>query len=91
MAHESSHLEMTKTKQMVRTKYWFPLMNSMIELVNQCYECKVVTKQVSEQPVKPTVIRRKPWETVSVDFGGPYPDGLYNLVIIGEKNEISRS
>ena len=29
-----------------------------------------------------TEIPEKPWQVVSVDFGGPYPDGHYNLVII---------
>ena len=72
VAEESCHMRMTKTKQMVRAKYWFPLMNLMIEYtVNQCYECKVATKQVSKQPVKRTVIPGKPRETISVYFGGP--------------------
>jgi hypothetical protein len=26
-----------------------------------------------------------PWEVVSVDFGGPYPDGHYNLVVIDKR------
>ena len=40
---------------------------------------------MSEQPIKPSAISGKRWETVYVDFGGPYPDSHYNLVIIDYK------
>ena len=30
-------------------------------------------------------IPEKPWQVVSVDFGGPYPDGHYNLVVIDKR------
>ena len=29
----------------------------------------------------------KPWDTVSVDFGGPYPDGHYKLVVIDKRTK----
>lgn len=32
-----------------------------------------------------TVIPEKPWEVVSIDFGGPYPDGHYNLIAIDKR------
>lgn len=32
-----------------------------------------------------TEIQENPWEVVSVDFGGPYPDGHYNLVVIDKR------
>lgn len=85
-AHSLGHLGMTKTKQMLREKYWFPEMNKMTEvLVGQCYECQLTTKQHRQEPVKMTNIPQNPWEVVSVDFGGPYPDGHYNLVVIDKR------
>ena len=30
-------------------------------------------------------IPEKPWESICVDFGGPYPDGHYNLVAIDRR------
>ena len=30
-------------------------------------------------------IPKKPWDTIAVDFGGPYPDGHYNLVAIDKR------
>ena len=58
-------------------------MNNLIDnAVDQCYECQVTTKETQSEPIKPSNIPDKPWDTVSVDFGSPYPDGHYNLVII---------
>ena len=74
-AHSLGHLGMTKTKQILRQKYWFPEMNKMVEqLVGQCYECQVTTREHRQEPLKMTEIPEKPWQVVSVDFGGPYPD-----------------
>ena len=85
-AHSLGHLGMTKTKQMLREKYWFPDMNKMTErVVENCYECQLTTKQHRQEPVKMTQIPEKPWEIVSVDFGGPCPDGHYNLVVIDKR------
>ena len=86
IAHEMGHFGKTKTKQMLRSKYWFPTMNMMIdELIGRCFECQVATKQHTEEPIKPTVIPQKPWEEIVIDFGGPYPDGHYNLVAIDKR------
>ena len=85
-AHNLGHLGMTKTKQMLREKYWFPMINSMVEqIIGQCYECQVTTKDHKKQPIKMTPIPEKPWDVISVDFGGPYPDGHYNLVAVDKR------
>ncbi|XP_048589506.1 uncharacterized protein K02A2.6-like [Nematostella vectensis] len=87
IGHTLGHLGKTKTKQMLREKYWFPNMNSMIDTaVDQCFNCQVATKSHKEEPIKPTQIPSKPWETISTDFGGPYPDGHYNLVVIDKRS-----
>lgn len=84
--HKLGHLGSTKTKQMLRQRYWFPRMTQLIEqTVNQCFECKVTTKQSKEEPIKPTEIPEKAWDTVAVDFGGAYPDGHYNLVMVDKR------
>ncbi|MCG8047363.1 MAG: DDE-type integrase/transposase/recombinase, partial [Candidatus Thiodiazotropha taylori] len=85
-AHSLGHLGMTKTKQMLRHKYWFPEMNKRVEtLIGQCFECQVTTKEHRKEPLRMTEIPEKPWQVVSVDFGGPYPDGHLNLVIIDKR------
>ncbi|KAL9987152.1 hypothetical protein ACROYT_G001409 [Oculina patagonica] len=86
LGHCLRHLGKTKTKQMLREKYWFPLMNSMINTaIDQCYECQVATKENREEPIKVTNIPNRPWDTVSIDHGGPYPDGHNNLVLIDKR------
>ena len=85
-AHSQGHLGMSKLKQMIREKYWFPRMNSMIEnIVKECFECQVTTKQSRREPVKLVDIPSEPWETLAIDFGGPYADGHYNLVVIDKR------
>ena len=86
IGHNLGHLGKTKTKSMLRGKYWFPYMNSIIDnAIDQCYECQVATREKKEEPIKTTSIPDIPWDTVSVDYGGPYPDGHYNLVIIDKR------
>ena len=33
-----------------------------------------------------TEIPNQPWQTIAMDFGGPYPDGHYNLVVIDKQS-----
>ena len=61
-------------------------MNSMIDTaIDQCYECQVATKGNRKEPIKVTSIPNRPWDTVSIDHGGPYPDGHYSLVLIDKR------
>ena len=86
IGHNMGHLGKTKTKQMLREKYWFAAMNSIIDqVIEQCYECKVATKDSKEEPIKPSEIPAKPWDVIAVDFGGPYPDGHYNFVLVDKR------
>ena len=58
-------------------------MNSMIEQeCDKCYECKVASKSRREEPIKVMTIPSTAWEHIAIDFGGPYPDGHYNLVAV---------
>ena len=54
-AHSLGHLGMSKRKQMLHEKYWFPEMNKMTEnVVEKCYECQLTTKQRRQEPIKMT-------------------------------------
>ena len=53
-------------------------MNNMVEqIIGQCYECQVTTKQHRQEPIKVTDHTQ---ETV-----GPNPDGHYNLVAVEKR------
>ena len=53
--------------------------------IDQCYECQVTTKGDREEPIKVTSIPSRPRDTVSIDHGGLYPEGHYNLVLIDKR------
>ena len=85
-AHRLGHLGTTKTKRMLRAKYWFPNMNAMIDqTIGHCYDCQVTVKNHREEPIKPSVIPEEPWEQATIDFGGPYPDRHYNLEVVDRR------
>ena len=60
------------------------MMNNMIDTaIDQCCECQVATKGDREEAIKVTSIPNRPWNTVSIDHGGPYPDdGPHNWLTI---------
>jgi hypothetical protein len=48
IALEMGHFGKTKTKQMIRSKYWFPTMNMIIDqLIAGCFEYHVATKHAA--------------------------------------------
>ena len=55
------------------------------DVVTRCYQCQISTTDSKQEPVKPSAIPETAWHTLSVDFGGPYPDGHYNLVVIDKR------
>ena len=86
-AHKLGHLGITKTKQLLRQKYWFPELSSLVEeTIGHCYECQVVTDSRVKEPTKTVQMPSEVWGEVSADFGGPYPDGHYNLVLIHKRS-----
>lgn len=57
----------------------------MDQMVGHCYDCQVTIQDRRQEPIKPSVIPKEPWEETSIDFGGPYPDGHYNLVVMAQR------
>ena len=67
---------------MIRNKYWFPSMNIQIEnIVQSCFNCQLATNTPHTEPAKMTKLPQKPWETVELDFCGPFPNGEYAMVL----------
>ena len=78
-AHKLGHLGTTKMKQVLRAKYWFPGMNAMIDqMIAHCFHCQVTNKDRRQEPIKPSVIPKEPWEEISIA-------GHYNLVAIDQR------
>ena len=83
LAHES-HLGMNKMKELLRSKIWFPGMDSKVEeIVKKCHACQVCTKSSIREPVRVTSLPSEPWVNLSIDFYG-LPTGEEALVIIDD-------
>ena len=82
LAHEG-HQGLVKTKKLLREKVWFPGMDAMVErAVKQCLACQSVGQPTKPAPLKIMSIPTSAWDTVYVDFLGPFPTGDLLLVMI---------
>lgn len=82
LAH-TGHQGIEKTKSLLRSKVWFPNMNKiLIAETNTCIPCQAATPKTSTNPIMCLELLLGPWENLDLDFGGPFPNGKYTLVII---------
>ena len=84
LAHEG-HQGITRTKQLLREKVWFPMIDHLAETtVSQCIACQATTGNTVREPLNMTELPKAPWTNVSIDFSGPYKTGEYILVVIDD-------
>uniref|UniRef100_A0A224Z9X1 RNA-directed DNA polymerase n=1 Tax=Rhipicephalus zambeziensis TaxID=60191 RepID=A0A224Z9X1_9ACAR len=84
LAHRG-HQGIIKTKQLLREKVWFPGMDKLVHtLIKGCLPCQAAVPQSSCEPLALTEPPNSPWEAVSVDFCGPFPDGKYAMVTVDD-------
>lgn len=85
LAHKS-HLGIVKTKQLLRTKVWFPEMDKKVEeVIKKCLPCQTAIDNKQRDPIQPTKMSLStPFETLAVDFCGPFSDSKYIFVVIDE-------
>ena len=82
IAHKQGHLGLSKTKEMIRHKYWWPGMNLQIEhFVKRCFECQITTETKHTEPAKMRTLPERPWTEIEADFCGPFPNGQYAMVV----------
>lgn len=82
LGHEG-HPGMTKMKQRLRAKVWWPKMDTQIEkFVKQCKGCTLVGAPNAPEPLKMTELPSKPWQHIAIDFCGPLPSGHHLFVIV---------
>ena len=79
----SGHQGMTRTKQLLREKVWFPGIDRIAEeKVKNCFPCQAVTPQNTREPIQVTLTNR-PWDQVSCDFAD-VGNGEYIMIIIDD-------
>ncbi|XP_055523179.1 uncharacterized protein K02A2.6-like [Wyeomyia smithii] len=84
VAHEGHPLT-AKLKAILRERVWWPGMPGDAEKwVKSCQHCAVNGRPEKPTPMKRTVVPRTAWETIALDFNGPYAKfgGIYILVIV---------
>ena len=82
LAHEG-HQGVTKTKEYLRTRVWFPGLDRMVEAhIQHCHPCQVVTPANEREPLRMSPLPSEPWKEVAIDFWGPISTGEYLLVVI---------
>lgn len=81
LAHEG-HQGISKTKSLLRSKVWFPGIDSAVEAtIRNCLPCQANDSKPRAAPVIMSTLPEGPWISLSVDFCGPLPSGEYLLVI----------
>ena len=84
LAHEG-HQGITKTKALLRSKVWFPMMDNMVEnIVSKCIPCQANSNRKSSEPLQTSELPKGAWLKLSIDFCGPIPTGEYLLVVVDE-------
>lgn len=84
VAHEGHPLS-TKLKTILRERVWWPGMSGDAEKwVKSCQSCAVNGRPEKTTPMVRTVVPKTAWETIALDFNGPYAKfgGIYILVIV---------
>ncbi len=83
LAHEG-HQGIARTKQLLRTKVWFPGIDKEVETrLKSCMPCLLTTSENNRAPIKMSDLPTGPWKNLSMDFF-TLPDGEELMVIIDD-------
>ena len=81
----NKYIGLTKTKQLLREKIWFPGIEAMTkQLLDNCIACQANVIQHSFAPLQMITLSQAPWQYLSADFCGPLPSGDMLFVVIDE-------
>ena len=84
IAHDG-HQGITKTKELLRTKVWFPRLDKLVEQkIDSCQACQINHPRVLYEPLKMSNMPNGPWEQVDIDFYGPTPSNTDLLVLVDQ-------
>lgn len=84
LAHKG-HPGETKMKSRMRSRVWWPKMDSaIVEWVQSCKACLLTGQREPPTPMERTRMPEAPWDLVAVDFCGPYASlgGISVLVML---------
>ena len=82
LAHEG-YQGIVRTKQLLRQKVWWPGMDTEAEtLIKACIPCQSTMPPLPPEPLHPSTMPSKPWQSIHVDLCGPFPTGESLLVCV---------
>ena len=82
LAHEG-HQGIVKMKARLRTKVWWPKIDSDAEQVcKSCHGCQVLGEFRVPEPIKRVKPPNGPWQDIAIELMGPLPTGESLLVVV---------
>ena len=82
LAH-ASHQGIVRTKQLLRAKVWWPIIDAgVLNRIKTCHACQVTSVPPREPPVVMTRQPDGPWQRLAMDISGPIENKYYLLVVI---------
>ena len=88
VCHEG-RLGIVKTKQLLRSKVWFPGIDKRVERkIASCIPCQASINTSQRKPLKMSPTPDGPWLEASADFCGPFPTGEIVLVVLDAYSSI---
>ena len=77
LVHEG-HLGHEKTLNTLRQSNWFPGMSEMVKkYMESCLACQAAELRSGQEPLKPTMLPKRPWQCLHADFKGPIGKKFY--------------
>ena len=87
-AHQGGHPGMDAMKRRIRSHFWFPRMNGLVEAeLKACKSCQLFTRKGEKEVMGVMPTPEKVWDTVNVDLFGPMPNHKHVLVV---QDQLSR-
>jgi len=81
IVHEG-HLGIRKTKELLRTKVWWPRIDYDVEdKVSSCITCTRLQEKQTKEPLQMTEMPDR-WHTLHIDVCGPLPSGEYLFGVV---------
>lgn len=79
------HQGITKTTKLMKQKVWFPHLDTKVQTaLKTCMPCQATIQYQHADPIAIPEKPSRPWEALSLDFAGPFPNGKYLMVLMDD-------